>query len=265
MTANLTHKEWIEISAYLDGKLTNAETAHVDERLGTDPQYRQALFEIKHTCALLRSLPARRVPRNFTLSKEFAKNPARRWGMQSFLALASASTTIILVALFIGGNFFNRSTNLAAIPPQAAPLPETAMDTALETSGEVATPPMIITWGQPNQAYGMGGGGDSSSIRIKDGVEGLGGGGPSDLVEPVPLSPAATVSPQQQSDEVANADPSTLILGLPEPGTEGDVIVNDAAEPTKTRMTLPATTLWMIGLGAFSLISGLLALLLRRR
>ena len=69
---NLTSQDWLLLSAYLDNQLSEIEKRQVDERLQADPECRQALEALRRTSMLLRSLPVRRVPRNFTLSAQSA-------------------------------------------------------------------------------------------------------------------------------------------------------------------------------------------------
>jgi hypothetical protein len=263
MKENLSHQDWIVISAYLDGQLSEAEIARVDSRRGADSQFHQAFVEIKHTRKLLRSLPAKRAPKNFTLSQQYAKKPAKRWGMPSFLGLASISSALALVFVFLGTTVFMSSATRMAAPLTAA-APEMAMDAAAYATGEADSQPMIITWGQ-NRVYGMGGGGDSTVPAAKEVGLGGYGGGPVTAPEVNPLTIAATESPQLSAENAATADPSTLILGIPEPGTGGQVISPDYSDSMSTGQIIPSSTLWMIGLGVVSLVCGLLALLFRRR
>jgi hypothetical protein len=261
MRINLSSKDWIDISAYLDERLSSADVARFQNRLKTDPQFNQAFLEIQHTRKLLRSLPAKRAPRNFTLSQQYAKAPARRWGIQSFLGLASGSAALALVVLFAWTNSFQMSAKMApAALSLSAAAPEAAMDSSLAATGESNSAPMIITWDQNNQAYGMGGGGNSTSLTGK----GIGGG--ENPVTANPITVEATPSPQMTAEAAANVDPSTLILGLPAPGTGGEEINRSTSESvTSQGVQLPTATLWMIGLGGIAFITGLLALFFRRR
>lgn len=271
MKENLSLQDWIVISAYLDGQLSEAEIARVDSKREIDSQFDQAFLEIKHTRKLLRSLPAKRAPRNFTLSQQYAKKPARRWGMPSFLGLASVSAALALIFVFLGSNVFMPSATRSVAPLTAA-APEMAMDEAAALTAEMDSQPMIITWGQ-NQAYGAGGGSDDAAFTAKDTDLGGYGGGP--VSEPVsePISAPevsslaipATESPQAITENMATADPSTLILGIPEPGTGGQEIEESGSEIVPIGKIIPPSTLWMIGLGVVSLVCGLLALILRRR
>lgn len=261
MSVNFSQKDWQLISAYLDGRLPAPEATQIEDRRKTSPEFDQAINEIEHTRKLLRALPAKRAPRNFTLSQQYAKSPSRKWGIHSAFGWASATTALALVTLFAWTNLFAARPMTSLKAPAAAPMAEMASDSAATSD----SPPMIITWGQNNMAYGMGGG-DGTMIGAKGDNGGYGGGGGAPevgvMLEPVVENPQAN---PEEAASLENVDPSTLILGIPEPGTGGQIIERDTEVPTRHGPTLPVSTLWMIGLGAASLISAVLALILRRR
>jgi len=260
MSLILSQKDWQYISAYLDGRLPAPEAAKIEDRRKINPEIDQAFLEIQHTRKLLRALPAKRAPRNFTLSQQYANSPSRKWGIHSAFGWASATTALALVTLLAWTNLFAARPMTSLKAPAAAPMAEMALDSAATSD----SPPMIITWGQNNMAYGMGGG-DGNMTAAKGDTPGYGGGGGPEvgvMLEPVVENPQANPEETTSSE---NVDPSTLILGIPEPGTGGQIIERDAEVPARRGNALPASTLWMIGLGAASLISAALALILRRR
>ncbi|HSL29189.1 MAG TPA: hypothetical protein VK900_08335 [Anaerolineales bacterium] len=64
------------LSSYLDGQLKPSEAARLEARLSTDRDLRAVLDDLRSTRSLLRQLPARKAPRNFTLTpKMVGKNP----------------------------------------------------------------------------------------------------------------------------------------------------------------------------------------------
>jgi anti-sigma factor RsiW len=64
------------LSSYLDGQLSSADSARLEARLRTDPEMRSVLQDLRGTRSLLRHLPMRKAPRNFTLTpKMVGKNP----------------------------------------------------------------------------------------------------------------------------------------------------------------------------------------------
>ena len=64
------------LSSYLDGQLKPSETARLESRLSTEPDLRAVLDDLRSARGLLRQLPLRKAPRNFTLTpKMVGKNP----------------------------------------------------------------------------------------------------------------------------------------------------------------------------------------------
>lgn len=264
MSVKLAQKDWILISAYLDGRLSLEHTAQLENRRKADASFNQACREMAYTRTLLRSLPSKRSPRNFTLSSDYAVKRVKKWGMHSYFGLASATAAFAVVAVFAWSNLFSFRASAAPEAMLAAPAAEFAMDEATGSAEENGGMPMIITWNNPSQAYGMGGGGGAdSSVYSPKAV--ITEGQAVTLEQTSPLTTTATESPQAADAASGNSDLSTLILGLPEPGSEGEVITRDMSEPQAARATLPASTLWMIGLGAAALVSGALSIILRRR
>jgi hypothetical protein len=106
------------LSVYLDGQLSKADSARLESRLKTDPELRAVYEELRQSQALLRKLPARRAPRNFTLTPKMAgiKPPLPR--AFPVFRLASALAAV----LFFLGYALNLSASLAASMSVATPL-----------------------------------------------------------------------------------------------------------------------------------------------
>jgi len=130
--SNLSPRELEWLSAYADGELPPKEAEGLRARLEQDSGLRLALAEIRQTSELLRSLPALKPPRAFTLSAERAAVARRYPRLQ--LATALAGLAFFLV---VGVDVFAR-TGIAALRLQAAgeqvaaPLSEPAMDQVQE-------------------------------------------------------------------------------------------------------------------------------------
>ncbi|MFZ5878497.1 MAG: anti-sigma factor family protein [Chloroflexota bacterium] len=88
------------LSAYLDGKLSQADVARLESRIKVEPDLRGILDDLSQSRALLRKLPKRRAPRNFTLTPQMARVkpplpravPALRW--------ATSLAALLLFATF---------------------------------------------------------------------------------------------------------------------------------------------------------------------
>ncbi|GAB4446892.1 MAG: hypothetical protein OHK0041_06130 [Anaerolineales bacterium] len=99
------------LSAYLDGELKPAETLRLETRLKTDPELASALNDLRAARTLLRKLPARKAPRNFTLTRKMVgQNPPLPRTYPLF-RLATVAATLLFFFSF-GVNFV--STQMAA-------------------------------------------------------------------------------------------------------------------------------------------------------
>jgi hypothetical protein len=258
MTKPLTTKDYILISAYLDGELNSSRQADVEKRLLVDPDFKNALEELGYTKRLLSSMPQVRARRNFTLTPDKVKKTVRPQRFQPVWGAVSAFSTLMLIVVFAVSQF---APKMAAMP--SAPMMTSAEDnavTAEKLADGVTSTPMIILW-NPQRAYGMGGGGggDASDTAIKTGsTEAPLAAAPNPEGAPS-LSATAEVAPQ------ADMDPSTLILGLPASDTQGQTFNRESQDQLSQPRSLSATAWMMIGAGAAALIAALLAIFTRRR
>src|SRR5512134_2856697 len=94
------------LSSYLDGQLKPSDSARLEARLSSDPELRAILSDLRSARGLLRQLPMRKAPRNFTLTpKMVGKNPPlpRSYPAFRFLtALASLTLFFTLGLNFLG-------------------------------------------------------------------------------------------------------------------------------------------------------------------
>jgi len=101
------------LSAYLDGELKPADSTKLEARLKTDPELASVLSDLRGTRILLRKLPTRKAPRNFTLTRKMAgQNPPLP---RTYPAFRFVTTIVTLMFFFTFGiNFVG--TQLAASP-----------------------------------------------------------------------------------------------------------------------------------------------------
>lgn len=228
----LSSGDWQLLSAYLDNQLSDKEKHQVDERLQTDPECRQTLELLLRTSKLLRSLPVRRVPRNFTLSAQSVQKKI----IPSFMGVlrySSAAAALLLVAAF-AMDFLQQPDLMAAgktvedIQPAAV-----AMEAAKMPAAE---PPMIIYWGAPAPVmglYGKGGGGggaEGSGLGgggAVPGFYGVGGGGGG---EPH-LAPSAESAPVVEATPMVEIAVPETTEGVQPPEVEPQVQAAPALEP----------------------------------
>lgn len=98
------------LSAYLDGQLTPSDSARLETRLKSDPELDSVLDDLRAARTLLRKLPKRRAPRNFTLTRKMVGlNPPLPRAYPAF-----RFATVVATLLF----FFTFGVN--ALAPQLA-------------------------------------------------------------------------------------------------------------------------------------------------
>jgi len=117
MNSNPSFRDVEKLSAYLDGQLKPSEKAHLEARLRTEPELASVLQDLRQARGILRQLPKRRAPRNFTLTPKMVglKPPMPR--AYPVFRLATALATLLL--------FFTFATNFMAplMTRTAAPVP----------------------------------------------------------------------------------------------------------------------------------------------
>jgi hypothetical protein len=261
MTETLSRKDYLLLSAYLDGELPQTELQRFEKRLLSDQQFKRTLEELAYTKRLLRAMPRIRAPRNFMLTPERVKKTARRQIFQPAWGLVSAVSTFLLLMIFAGTSIIPRlAASRAAVPEMASLSNDAAL--SQESGSEVAESPMIILW-NPQRAYGMGGGGGDGN---DPGLTTIKGAPETAPAEPVTSPDSQTTPPDTfTTEQLQQADPSTMILGIPDEESQGTNLTESLQPRTKFFDHVPPMTLLMMVLGLITLVSTGLALLLRRR
>jgi hypothetical protein len=195
MNEDRTERDWLLLSAWLDGELGEAERNNLERRLAEDADLREVLEGLSQTRAALRNLKPKRTPRNFTITPDTAGAAARpQVGWFSPLRLASSMAALVML--------FALAAGMASLGTSktAAPVAERqAFDQAAMGEAEATIPPSLIYWGQAApvpQAYAI------------EGRGGMGGGGggvsePPVIMESVPLTASGNEAPKAP---VAEAD-----------------------------------------------------------
>ena len=88
------------LSSYLDGQLKPSESARLESRLKTDLQLASVLNDLRATRTLLRKLPQRRAPRNFTLTRKMVGQNPPLPKAYPFFRFATALATLLFVFSF---------------------------------------------------------------------------------------------------------------------------------------------------------------------
>lgn len=298
----LSPKEWQLLSAYLDDQVSPRERIQIEKKLARDDAFNQALISLRQTRAVIRCMPQRRVPRNFTLTPEMvpARHAPRLIPVLRFASAFSAVAAVILFALQLLPGL------MGAGAPMAAPA---AMEMAAGSQATGSTPP-VIYWGGPpaqvqNFAGGMGGGGGSDEpyampsngiqfdIPQATGEPGVGAAAvpmpeatpsgesapafgatlpPSLATAPkiIPsVEPTATVPAEVESQRSAEPLAGNPVLGL-RPEDSGQVISKSQPETGEQNRAAYTDTdtvmLWAaIGLAALAILSALLTWILWKK
>jgi hypothetical protein len=242
MNIQLSPKDWQLLSSYLDGQLAPAERSRLEQRLQNRLDLKTGLDELRRTRAMLRSVPKRKVPHNFTLTHamvaEYNQPRFSRWFPA--LSFSSAAALVMLVLAVIFQNSMG-AASLAALPA-AAPMMQKSMAESSPSQGaaqDAATAPgaanagestpMILTWGGGNTANAAG-------------VSGMGGAAPmagaqkaaqptpppAPGIAAAPEATATTVGPAAEAPSTQGLAPTPTLVPLEPPAT---AVPDVAAQP----------------------------------
>ena len=227
---SLTFRDVEQISTYLDGQLPQVDATRLEARLKNDPELRIIFDELSQARTLMRKLPARRAPRNFTLTPKMAgiKPPLPR----SFPIFRLAS--VLAAVLF----FFAYAANIS-VPAMAAM--------------RAAAPAQVF-------GKGGGGGGDGNPLALESAAS-----APAAQAPQAPVSPAqdALLTATPESSAVAPAQsaaiPAPTEMALA-PGAQAKInppAQNQAqASAQQVPIELPVSPFLLFGLLGFAVFSG---------
>jgi len=134
----ITDRDWVQLSAYLDGELSGKELKQLRKRLISDSQFQAALEELNATKQILKAAPLIPAPRRFTLTPEMVGQKAKRTNNKGY-RLAAALMSFLLIGVLIldfGAIFFTGA--MSAVPSQKSfevqleSMPESAADAVEE-------------------------------------------------------------------------------------------------------------------------------------
>jgi len=247
MTQTPSFRDVEKLSAYLDGQLKPSEVARLESRIQTEPQLASILQDLRQTRSLLRQLPQRRAPRNFTLTPKMVgqKPPLPR--TYPVFRLATVLATLLL--------FFTFATNFMAprLDRVAAPYP-----------------------------YGIGGGGgggadEESEMQMEAAPEAplapnespqpaeepamAEPATPEELPQPAPTVLAPTADDSARAEPTLGASKKSGVQEIP-PG-ESSAQQTAPVETPEGQPARPIGPTVQIALALIALLSGLVALILR--
>jgi hypothetical protein len=149
MTQTPSFRDVEKLSAYLDGQLKPSEITRLEARLQSDPELASVLKDLRQARGLLRQLPQRRAPRNFTLTPKMVgqKPPLPR--TYPVFRFATVLATLLLFFTF-ATNFMAPRLVRTAAPPYGiggygggggAEEPQLEMEAAPAESAATEEPP----------------------------------------------------------------------------------------------------------------------------
>ena len=101
------------LSAYLDGQLKPSDSTRLESRLKSEPELVAVMDDLRAARNLLRKLPQRRAPRNFTLTRKMVGQNPPMPRAYPFFRFATTVATLLL--------FFSFGLNFLAPQMGAAP------------------------------------------------------------------------------------------------------------------------------------------------
>jgi len=134
----ISKRDWVQLSAYLDGELRQRELKKLETRIEGNPEFQAALEDLRAVKSVLSQAPQMPVPKNFTLRKSQVTSPQRRspvWGYR--LAAAALSFLFLGVVVIDIGSEALKSVNLGAQAPRAE-------EVMLESAPDVMEEPAIL-------------------------------------------------------------------------------------------------------------------------
>jgi len=232
------------LSAYLDGQLKPSEAARIEARLQTEPELASILQDLRQTRGILRQLPQRRAPRNFTLTPKMVGSKPPMPRAYPVFRLATVLATLLL--------FFTFATNFMA------PRME-----------RVAVPYGI------GGGYGGGGGADPEmEAQLLATAEAESAAPAAEAPMEEPAAPDMFVTPQptlgaDTANDNSRVEPTPPAEGkaLPTGPAEGPLVQksapSEALPPEPPAPTLPFGNTLQIALAGIAILSALIAFLLR--
>ena len=215
------------LSAYLDGQLKPSDSARLESRLKSDPELVAVMDDLRAARNLLRRLPQRRAPRNFTLTRKMVGQNPPMPRAYPFFRFATTLATLLL--------FFTFGLNFLA--PQFAAAP------AIGIGGGQGGEPTADLFSQSQPA-------DAPAAAEIPATEAP--------AEPsIELAPMPTMMPTLDSER--NAEPPAV----EKIDATGNAVAQDQAQ-VANEAPVPVSIGWQIALAGIALLGALLMLMMRQ-
>lgn len=269
MIRQVSDREREQLSALLDGRLSTAEKAALEQKITASPELAEEWGQLQRLHAMMKELPRHRVRRSFTLRAGTV--PERRPSpfllpMRWVSGLASIALVILLAA-----DYFPLLQHNGMIAPAPAAPASASESVQADRSAQGQFPSQIITWSTPTpRAFGKGGGPGESlkqSVPLQQDNAGanMAAPAPAPMLEaPAEAQPAATSAPLESSGEKPSAEGP--ILGIRPTEEQGKILEtetpSEAAANAPERSLHPAAEIILLILAVGSAAT---AILLKKR
>jgi hypothetical protein len=222
------------LSAYLDGQLSPSDSIRLESRLASDQNLQAVMDDLRTARGLLRQLPQRRVPHNFTLTTKMAGLKAPEPRVYPVFRLA----TVVAALLFMFTFVVNKFAPIETIHLSAAQAPASGMGGGCNNCGPAEAAPAATE--APVQSF--------SAPAV-----------PGAPVQPFAAPAPTEVLPSTQ-DNSRNLTPSTQQI-TPKAAVPPPVINQPSPIPSEA----PVPLSWQISIGIIAVICGAAAWFLRLR
>lgn len=273
MNAQISPKDWQLLSEYLDGQLSPRDQTKLEQRMKTQSELQHGLVELRKLRAVLRTVPRRKPPHNFTLTRAMVEKPVRSgWtGWVPALSFSSALATILLVISLVFQWPIGAPAAMVYQEEGAARMmaaqSEAAVETTQEVEQEVEMAPPIIIWGVPGgdvEGRGGVGGGIDPAIGMAA-PEAPAEADPYappvvEDVEPPALEAAPKALEDAQAEPLVGTGP---ILGVAPVEEQGAIQAMDL--PAEDARPVSGWLILQIGLGLIAAGAGITAYYLKRK
>jgi len=116
----ISKRDWAQLSAYLDGALSQREIKQLQKRMAVNPDLQAALESLRETKAILAHTPRLAVPQDFILTPAMIGAPRRqRQGRSYRLAAAALSFLFVGVLVLDVGSGMLKGGMPASVAPRA--------------------------------------------------------------------------------------------------------------------------------------------------
>lgn len=203
----ISNRDWVQLSAYLDGEMSPREIKRIEERLTKEPVLQLALEELHQTKLTLQQTPKLKVPRNFFLTPAMVSLKTRPRPVRRY-RLASALMTFMLIGVLVLD--YGRAFVSGSMAP-AAPK-EVMLEAISDSAADALEEPVLM------DAEGV--------IESDRAVAETEAGAPLEEESPPPQAVAEAV----EEGEALGAAQETESKSTEEEATDAEVITNQAEE-----------------------------------